>query len=53
MTSKLLFIASTIEEVNEKLNNLSEKYLNDPWVGLVLFGGLLIIGYWMISSLNK
>ena len=53
MLNKIFLVASTIEELNEKLNDLSNKYLTDPWMGLVIFGGLLIIGYWMVSSLNK
>ena len=53
MINKLFLIATTIEELNEKLNNLSDKYLNTPWMGFVLFIGLLIIGYWAISGMNK
>jgi len=51
--NKIFVLATTIEELNEKLDNLSAKYLDNPWSGLVIFGVLLIIGCWAISNTSK
>lgn len=53
MISRLLFTASTIEEANEKLNNLADKYLDNPIIGLGIFAGLLIIVLMATSNIKK
>ncbi|MBQ2639481.1 MAG: hypothetical protein IJF92_01820 [Bacilli bacterium] len=53
MLNKLLFITSIIDELDEKLHTISDKYLSNPSMGLVLFAALLIIAFWAITSFSQ
>ena len=53
MIGNLIYITSIIDEWNQKLNDLTNKYFSNPVTGFLIFIGLLVIGYIAISSFAK
>ena len=53
MPSRVFVLTSIIEEWNEKLNNIVDKYLGDPVIGFVIFVGLFIFGFLAITSFSQ
>jgi len=49
----ILSITSTLNEWNEKLNNLISKYGDSAWIGALVVGLVFIITAWGINTLNK
>ena len=49
----ILSITTTLNELNEKLNNLINEYGDSAWAGAAVVGLVFIISAWGISTLNK
>ena len=49
----ILNMTKLIEDWNNKLNGLADKYLNNVGIGTVIFGLLLVGGCWAVSYLTK
>ena len=52
MLSRLLFVTSIINELEQKLNDLA-KNITDPGIGLIIFVILLIIGCTAVAGYSK
>lgn len=49
----ILSITSTLNEWNEKFNNLISKYGDSAWIGALVVGLVFLISAWGINTLNK
>jgi len=49
----ILGIIDTLNDWNEKLNEFASEKLDSVWVGTLILGELVVIGFWGIQALNK
>lgn len=53
MPNSMFFITSIIDEWGQKLGELSDKYLNNPSSGIIIFSVLLVLGFWAVASFSQ
>lgn len=55
MNNYVLFldIVSKINEINEKLNSFTGKYMDNALVGAIVVVGILAVAYAGVNTLNK
>ena len=49
----IIGIMEKLNELNEKLDQFSAKYLDNVWVGTAIIGVLLAVAYFAIGFFNK
>ncbi len=49
----ILSFSSMLEDWNEKINEVLDKYSTQPWFWVSVVAVLFIIGVWAIAYLNK
>ncbi len=53
ITPSMLTIIDTINEWNEKLNELIGDKMGNVGIGTLIFFGILLVTFWAIGALNK
>lgn len=49
----ILGITETLNDWNEKLNNLVGGHMDNVWVGALIVGIVFVVSAWGINTLNK
>ena len=48
-----ILASKKIQEFENNLNSFAEKYLDSPWIGMVIFLIILLAAWWFIKDQTK